>query len=189
MAKVTLNPVLEGFRGKIGNLVFKRFQDGVIVGQAPNTEGREPTAGQLAQRERFRLAVLYGRTALADPNTKALYEASAKADGQQVFALTVSDFLHAPSVDEIDLNGYTGKAAESIHIRASDDFEVTGVAVRITDGNGTTLEQAAATQTIPGSSDWRYQTTTNVAPGQSVSIEVTATDRPGHKTTKVKAKV
>jgi hypothetical protein len=35
---------------------------------------------------------------------------------------------------------------------------------------------------------WTYTTTTNLPDGQPVSIEVTATDRPGHKTTKTQVK-
>lgn len=188
MAKVKLNPVLEGFRGKIGDLVFRRFNDEVIVGQTPNITDREPTAGQLAHRENFRLAVLYGRTALADSATKALYEAAAKSKGQPVFALTVSDFFHAPAVDEIDIAGYTGKAGETIRIRASDDFEVIGVGVRITDSGGAVLEQGGAARNGSIGAGWEYRTTTNLPSGQPVSIEVTATDRPGHKAIVTKTK-
>ena len=102
-----------------------------------------------------------------------------------MFALSIADFLHAPAVEQIDLSGYTGQAGETIRITASDDFEVTGVAVSITDAGGTVLEQGAAT-----ASDgvWDYITKAALPAGQQVSIEVTATDRPGHKTTKAQAR-
>ena len=75
-------------------------------------------------REQFKLAAGYGKAALADPATKALYETVAKGKGIPVFALTIADFFNAPAVDEIDLSAYTGKAGETIRVRASDDFEV-----------------------------------------------------------------
>ncbi len=52
--------------------------------------------------------------------------------------------------------------------------------------NGAVLEQGAATATSDGA--WTYTTTTNLPAGQQVVIEVSATDRPGHKGTKTQAK-
>jgi hypothetical protein len=89
-------------------------------------------------------------------------------------------------VDEINLSTYTGKPGEAIKIRASDDFEVVGVGVRILDANGVVLEQAPAAQGSAGA--WTYTATTTLPDGQQVLIEVTAADRPGHKTVKTQAR-
>ena len=186
MADVIVNPVLKKIHGKIGGLVFKKYGNETIIAQAPGKRTTLPTPGQQAQRERFKLAAVYGHTALADPVTGAIYRARAKAKGQPVFAVAVADFFNQPVVDEIDLAAYTGKPGEAIKIRASDDFEVTGVGVRILDANGAVLEQGTATASSDGV--WAYQATTNLPDGQQVSIEVTATDRPGHKGTKTQAK-
>jgi len=184
MAKVKLNPVLEQIRGKVGDLVFKRYHDEVIMSRLPDVGERTPTPGQAAHRQQFKLAVLYGRTVVADVEKKAIYEAAAKEKGISAFALTVGDFLNAPAVDEIDLSGYTGKAGETIRIQASDDFEVAGVRVRIVDTGGAALEEGPAIRDGMAGGEWRYTTTSELAAGQSVSLEVTATDRPGHKTVK-----
>jgi hypothetical protein len=136
-------------------------------------------------REDFRLATVYGKAVMADPATKAEYTAKAKAKGTPVFALAVADFFHAPAVDEIDLSHYTGQPGETIHIRASDDFEVAGVSVAIHNASGTVLEQGAA---VAGADGWNYTATTSLPTGQTVSIDVTATDRPGNKTTKTQTK-
>jgi hypothetical protein len=185
MAKVTLNPVLETFSGKIGDLVFRRHGEQVVVARKPAGE-RSWTPGQLAHQDRFRLATVYGRAALADPATKALYEAKARERGVPVFALMIADFFTEPAVDEIDLSAYTGKAGEKIRIRAHDDFELTGVAVAIRRPDGQVLEQGAA---VAGEdSVWQYTTSIALPAGQNVLIEVTATDRPGHKTTRSQAK-
>ena len=185
MATVTLNPILESLSGKIGDLVFRQHGDGVVVARMPAGE-RHWTPEQLAHQNRFRLAAVYGRTALADAATKALYEAKASERGVPVFALTIADFFHEPAVDEIDLSAYTGQAGEKISIRAHDDFELVGVAVSLRQANGTVLEQGPA---VAGSDLVRgYATTTALPAGQTVMIEVTATDRPRHKTTKTQAK-
>jgi hypothetical protein len=168
-------------------MVFKRWEGHEIVGKMPDRTGIVPTANQLAQQDKFRLAALYGKAAMADPDTKQVYEDAAARKGIPVFALTVGDFLNAPAVNEIDLSGYTGKANEPIRIRASDDVEVSGVSVAIRDQEGAVLEQSAAVKAA-GSLTWTYTTTTALEAGQAVSIEVTATDLPGHTTTRTQAR-
>ena len=101
--------------------------------------------------------------------------------------LRLARSLQLPVVDQIDLSTYTGKAGESIRITASDDFAVAGVAVTIHDTAGAVLEQGAATPAGEGAT-WNYVATTDLPPGQQVSIEVTATNRPGHKTTKTQTR-
>jgi hypothetical protein len=186
MAKIKTNPVLEQIRGKVGDLVFKRYNQEIIMTRSPRQSGKAPTASQLAVRENFRLATVYGKSVMADPKTLSLYETKARAQGTPVFALAVADFFNAPAVDEIDLSNYTGKTGETIHIRASDDFEVAGVGVVIHNAGGAVLEQGAATAS--GDGTWNYTATTNLPAGQTVSIDVTATDLPGHKTTKSQTK-
>ena len=179
MAKVKLNPILEQVRGQIGDLVFRRYEDQVVISRKPDFEDQTATAAQVAQRERFREAALYGKMVMADPETKALYVEAAKAKGQPVFSLTVADFFNAPSVDEVDLSGYAGGVGDTILIRARDDFDVTGVRVSLTDGDGAAIESGAGLETAAGSGQWVYTATTAVATGTTVRIAVTASDRPG----------
>ena len=77
----------------------------------------------MAVQQRFRQAVLFGKTVMADPETKALYAEVAGAKGKPVFSLTVADFFHAPSVGEVDLSAYTGAIGDEIIIMAGDDFD------------------------------------------------------------------
>jgi hypothetical protein len=181
MAEVKLNPVLEQVHGKIGDLVFRKYQDRTILARKPEVHQPE-TEAQIKAREKFSLAALYGKSVMADPEKKALYDAKAKDKGQPVFSLMVADFFNAPVVDEIDLSGYTGQIGGTIGIRAHDDFQLKGVEVVIRDTAGTVLEQgAAANGTLDGK--WTYTATATVPAGQTVAIEVTATDLPGHKGT------
>jgi len=179
VAKVRLNPILEQIRGQVGDLVFKRYEDRVVISRKPDFEGREPTEAQLAARERFRQAAFYGKMVMADPETKALYVEAAKAKGQPVFSLTVADFFNAPSIDEVDLSGYTGAMGDAIVARASDDFDVVGVNVALTDADGNAIESGEAVETPANSGHWVYTATAAVDTGTTVRIAVTATDRPG----------
>lgn len=186
MAKVKLNAVVEQIRGQVGDLVFKRHGDEVVVARKPDTEGREWTEAQEAHRDRFRQAALYGKMVMADEAAKALYEKAAK--GKPAFSLMVADFFNLPCVDEVDLSGYAGQAGDVIVIRAHDDFDVTGVALALTDGAGNAIESGAATETPPDSGRWTYAATTAVPTGTTVRIEVSASDRPGHKTTRTETR-
>jgi hypothetical protein len=89
-------------------------------------------------------------------------------------------------VDEIDLSDYTGQIGGAIHIRAHDDFKLKDVRVVIRDTGGVVLEQGAANDSTPDGS-WTYTATANVPAGQTVAIEVTATDLPGNKGTKTES--
>ena len=108
----------------------------------------------------------------------------------------MADFFNAPSVDEVDLSGYSGQAGDPIVIHASDDFAVSAVSVALTntDGSSTALRQAqgasrkaarpakarpALHRVLRKRHRWLYTATTAVATGTQVRITVTATDRPG----------
>lgn len=187
MAKVKLNPTLEAIHGHVGDMVFKRFEGQEIVGKMPDRTGIVPTENQVAQQDKFRLAALYGKAVMADPATKKIYVDASGRLGVPAFALTVGDFLNAPVVDEIDLSAYAGKIGDKIAVRASDDVEVQEVSVAIRDQGGVVLEQGAAVFTA-NTGAWTYTATTALAQGQAVSIEVSATDRPGHRTTRTQAR-
>jgi hypothetical protein len=181
MSKITLNPALKAWHGKVGDLVFKQFAGKEIAASRPKARNNW-TDQQKAQRENFKLAAVYGKAVMTDPQTKALYQAKSKQTGVPVFALTVADFFNVPVVDEIDLSGYGGKAGDTIKVRAHDDFKVAGVQVLIRDNGGTVLEQGAAQAATDGT--WQYTATSAVPVDQHVVIEVNAADLPGHKGTK-----
>ncbi len=177
MARVELNPVLEQIHGQIGDLVFKRYEDKVVLARKASPSNQEPTPAQLATRERFREGVQYGKLVMADPILKALYAAAAKAKKKPIFSMMVADYLHAPNVSAISLDDYTGATGETIAVSAYDDFEVTAVTVSLADEGDVVLESGAA---MVENGRWTYTTTTNVTPGTTVTVTATAVDRPGN---------
>jgi type 1 fimbria pilin len=76
-------------------------------------------------------------------------------------------------------SGYVGQVGDAIVVRASDDFDVVGVSVRLTDAEGHAIERGDAVETPVESGRWVYAATVAVATGTTVRIAVTVTDRPG----------
>ena len=62
---------------------------------------------------------------------------------------------------------------------ASDDFDVLGVQVALTDGESNPIESGAKAETPANSTRWVYTATAAVETGTTVRIAVTAEDRPG----------
>src|SRR5690242_11135828 len=129
MAKVKLAPALEAIHGHVGNMLFRTFRGREVVGKVPDRTNVVPTANQIAQQQKFKMAAVYGRTVMADAQKKAIYTDVAETRSVPAFALMVADFLNPPVVDQIDLSGYAGKIGDKILVRASDELEVSGVTV------------------------------------------------------------
>ncbi len=119
---------------------------------------------------------------MADAKLKAEYEAQAKP-GESAFNVAVADLLHAPDIETIDLSNYTGKVGDTITIRATDDFMVTGVTVSISEADGTLVEKGAAVLGADGL-DWVYTATVANANLSGDKIVIQASDLPGNVTEK-----
>ncbi len=176
MAKAILSAMFSGLRGRLGGVVFRQRGDLTVAGPRPRTTGRASTAAQLAQRERFRRATTYGRSVLADPALRAIYEARSGQRGS-VYQTALTDAIRSPVIDALETAAFRGAIGDPIVVRAHDDFAVTGVTVAVKDAAGTTLEQGPA-EAAAGA--WSYAVTRSVAPGTTVTIEVTAVDQPGN---------
>jgi len=182
MAESNKNLATEGLRGQIGNFVFRcRRADGkTFVSNHPGEQEGEPTDAQQSVREKFQQATVYGRSVMDDPQLKAEYKAEYKAaakPGQSAYNVAVADFFRAPDIEEIDLSSYTGQDGDMIRIKATDDFSVQQVSVRIEKADGTLVEEGEAVLSQNGLS-WVY---TSTAVNESVSgdkITVSVTDRP-----------
>src|SRR5436190_8762765 len=124
MAKIKLNPIIEEVRGQLGELVFRKSNGKITLSRKPAASSIGPSEAQVAQRDRLRLAVAYGKFVIADTTTRAIYENAAEQKGTSAFALTVADFLNLPSVDQVDVSGYHGQIGNNIAIITSDDIGV-----------------------------------------------------------------
>lgn len=143
----------------------------------PDMSGVEPTQAQAEQRVRFKQAVKYSKSVLADLETRAIYESASEQKGVPAFALRVADFLNLPSIDEVDLSAYQRQVGNPITIIASDDFGVVNVQVKLTNPQGVTIENGDAIEYSTDTGNWIYTTTAAVPAGAVVGIQVIAKDR------------
>jgi hypothetical protein len=122
--------------------------------------------------------VIYGKTQIANPEAKATYQEKAKGM-QNAYNVAVADFLHAPSIDEIDLTKYKGKVGDSIRVRVMDDFKVAEVQLTIYNSDGSLVEQGPALQQ-GNVLDWIYTAQAENATLTGDKIVVRASDKPGN---------
>jgi hypothetical protein len=180
MPKVKLNPTFDEFRGSVNNLTYRKSYGKTFASVKPDLSNVQPTEAQIAHQQRFKAAAAYGKIVMADPIAYALYQQAAKERNKPLFALTVADFMHTPSITNIDLSAYNGQANDVIKIQAQDDFSVASVHVSLTQVNGgTPIENGYAVETAAGSGQWVYTAKLSVSAGSNVNFTVVATDRPG----------
>jgi hypothetical protein len=175
MAKSVNNVLTHGLSGKIGDmLLFSQRGGKTIVSTAPRKSNKVSEA-QKQQRRKFQLAVLYAQL----PDNQELYKDKASKRGRQPFHVAVADFLKAPSIENINLSGYTGSVGDLIRIRVMDDFAVKSVLVRITNSDGSLVEEGAAVSDAVGY-EWTFTATQTNASLSGDKIEIIASDIPGN---------
>lgn len=184
MGESKSNLATEGLSGQVGNLVFRRRKgDGkVFVSVHPAAREGEPSEAQQRVNSKFQEAVLYGKSIIADPETKALYGEKA-IPGQSAYNIAVADFFHAPDIETIDISSYTGTVGDIIKIKATDNFKVTEVSVTIYNADGTEVEHGRAVQS-EGKNEWVFTAKVANASIDGDRIEVRAMDLPGNETEK-----
>ena len=96
MAKVSFNPLLKWFRGKIGDLVFRRAHNGkVSVYITPDMSGVKWSRAQNDHRQHMKEAWIYASAAVADPELRPIYVQMAIENGKnpkRPFDMAVSDY-------------------------------------------------------------------------------------------------
>ena len=179
MPEVNLNETVDGYRGSIGRLVFRKYRGRTIVGRKPKSE-KPPTEAQLAHRERFKEAASFGKSAMADPALLAFYGPLALKRDISVYALAMGDFLKLPRIKPLRLSKYKGNVGDVIEIRATDDIGLADLDVRIV-AHGTLIEQGKALEIGERSGTWHYTATAQVALGSDIFIEVKGVDHAGNE--------
>jgi hypothetical protein len=171
MARIKNNVVMQGASGKIGNLVTRQ-QNGMTVSSEYKKPANPRTKQQQEGRGRFRRAVQYAKSAIAAPDTKALYDAVARQNKRTAYHTALSDYLSPPVVEQI------GALPDSneVHIRVVNVIAVGSVYLRLLNADGAQTEEGAARLVETGA--WRYTSRENLQSGNR--LEITVTDLPGN---------
>ena len=180
MSDVELNPTVDGYRGSIGRLVFKRYKGRTIVAKKP-VRTKELGPAELARQENFRDAVAYAKSVLADPVAREFYKPLAQQRDISIYALAMGDFLKKPFIKPLDLSGYKGRIGDPISIRVIDNIGLADLNVNISAQDGTPIEGGKAVEGGAGSGKWTYTATAQVALGTDVFIELKGVDHAGNK--------
>ena len=180
MSDVELNPTVDGYRGSIGRLVFKRYKGRTIVAKKP-VRAKELSPVELARQETFRDAVAYAKSVLADPIAREFYKPIALQREISVYALAMGDFLKKPYIKPLDLSSYKGNIGDTISIRVVDNIGLADLDVKIDAQDGTPIESGKAVESGAGSGKWTYTATAQVALGTDVFIELRGVDHAGNK--------
>jgi hypothetical protein len=176
MTRVLFNGSIQGFRGRIGNLIFRQLPDGTtIVTKAPPKEsGRQKkrdklkrSARQQAHNSRFQEAVAYGKQAA---KVHPIYaELAAVTPMKTAYNFALSDWFNPPVIHRIE------RREGLILVQASDNVMVTKLCVTVLDEAGQALENGEATRTQGDC--WEY-----VSNAEGKTIQAAAWDLAGNVT-------
>lgn len=173
MAKVIFNEAISGFRGRVRGFVYREHYGQTVV--MPHAERKDkPSAAQRGHRARFGAAQAYAASVLADPLKRECYRKLALARKCPPNALLVSNFLNPPTIEQVDVSTYQGRAGDAIRVLAADAIEVTRVAVVVRGADGASIESGAASK---DHDLWIYRCTTAHAARGPLQLEVTAHNR------------
>jgi hypothetical protein len=98
MAKVSFDPIIKWFTGRIGKLVYRRSHNGKVSAYpAPDMSRVKWSQAQKDHRRRMKEAFRYASAAVADPELRPIYVQMAvdrKKNPKRPFDMAVSDYYH-----------------------------------------------------------------------------------------------
>ena len=177
MSKIKSNALLQELSGKMGKTHSYRKVRGKMYMTNLPPSGNPVREDQKVITTRFTRVARYAKDQDLDPVTKALYKTGITPKKHNAYLVAVSDFLNAPTIDEIKTRDYKGRVGDHIRIVAEDDFRVTRVLVSIYGSDGALLEEGDAVFSGKRSEPWIYTATVANPSVSGSSISVTAFDR------------
>jgi hypothetical protein len=144
MAKVKVNPILQGLSGGLGrDLMFRRLQDGrTILCLKPDFSKREFSERQLSHQQRFQEAAAYAKAAAKN---QPIYAELAAGTMKNAYNIALSDWFHPPEILACELANWTGQAGDIVRIQAVDDVVVREMQVVFVDEQGEEIMRGEAT--------------------------------------------
>lgn len=182
MAKIKKNILLQGLSGTLNKqLVLKQYNNITVISSYPDMTRVIKSEKQKTENRRFREAVAYARSQMADPVSKAEYKAKARGL-QKPHNIAIADFYCPPEIKSLDITALSGRKNDQIIIHAIDDFKVVRVEVTVQNEAGELLETGEARQLSKWKWEYRLQ-----LPYETMSgfvITASAWDKPGNRAEK-----
>jgi hypothetical protein len=94
MAKLKGNALIEGFSGRLDNIILKHYRYGTVISTRPDMSKVKRTREQKQRSSRFAEAVAYARGVVADANLKKAYARKASKTGRTIYHLALSDYMN-----------------------------------------------------------------------------------------------
>jgi len=191
MAKMEQIPILGRMRGKVGDLIVKRYRDKYVVTAMPTPPDKR-SEKQKVQSQRFADAQHWARHATRDSPTKELYDQAVADLDRASNTVAVSDYLRPPTISKVDLADYQGQAGARLTIAVENVVPVWQVAVFIVpakDDDAASdperLDKRALELGLakPGEDgEWSYTTKKDAGTGEGevLTVVIRATDHPGN---------
>src|SRR5690349_6787067 len=107
------NPLLT-LTGCLRGMYIAKYGDKYVVKKRPERKPRPATTEQQPVRAELVKANEYWKVVKQLPELKAFYDLAAARLGKRAIDLAKADFLHSPTIEDIDLSGYTGQPGETI---------------------------------------------------------------------------
>ena len=156
MALVEYNPVIESFRGQIGNLIFKKSKGKNHVSLAPGLVNREWDSK--AARKPFHIVLAQRDTPTLD--------------------VTMTNSFTRQYIEGVDLSLYNGCAGSELVFRGRSDLEAEDISVAISSDNGCLIEKGTAVPSAGVAGRWFFTTRETIPVGTEISVAVTARQKP-----------
>lgn len=104
MARADNNPLFQGVRGRIGDIVVKQYSYGTVITKVPDMPKRRRLSElQKYRPQHFRDAVAYAKDIIRDPKKKAAY-AKKLPKGKQVYHAALQEYFKKVRDGERKLN-------------------------------------------------------------------------------------
>ena len=168
MSDVEFNETINGYRGAIGNLVFRKVKGQTIVSRKVNSR-KPPTEAQLRQRANMREAVAFGRLARVDPALREFYRPIAEQKKSSIYQAALQDYLQKASSKLPGPSKDQSCSSEALKLTAPDGA---GLDVKIIAQDGTPMEGGKAVEIGVRSGTWTYTLTQPIAEGTVIFIEI-----------------
>lgn len=177
--KINNNPLLQGWSGKIGNIIFYQRNGKTVARKVSTARRKKPSPKQEEQKYKFKKAAAYAHQVTRELQWKQAYETAA-SPGLSAYNMAMADYFHPPTIRSVNTSKYTGKKGSTITAVALDDFKVVRVVVRVTNELGRLVEQGDAVK--QRGNTWKYTSLVSNRRVKGFGITVIAYDLPGNLT-------